>query len=710
MRAASRTPRWKLNALIGLVVVHWLSGVSAVAQSDSAVATGHGARLRRVTPGNLIALRDVRAVRISPDGRSIAYQVHHAIAKTNTYRATWYVVGTNVGGRPVQVADGGDPRWSDGDWLVDEPEWSPDSRVFAFTKQHHGEVQLWVAERTGRPARQLTRSSANVLSFRWSLSGERIFFTVGRSRTALRQAVRYAADNGVVVTGALEAWKGDTAFTPLMEQQGWEDLGRDTNRAGAGLRVYNIATHREQSPTPQDRAEYERVRQPLVADAQFVPSVARSPNGRRIAFAGFKGDSGWALYVKPTSGGGTVRLTPLTEHTLAQVWWSGDGREVWFTQDKGNGQTGLFAIPANGGLIRELQLATTDFLNTFSFAAGLKGAACIRQNATSPPEVAYVNPVTGEVRTLTDLNPEFRRLTLGSVRRFYFTNEYGDSTFGDLVLPPDYVSGRRYPLVVTTYTTREFLRGGVGDEYPIQPLAAHGFAVLSFQRPRSYAGPLHSKQSFDRTVLNWKSPMASLKSVVRLLADSGYIDPERTGLTGLSNGAEITLFTITHSNVFQAAATSGGSARDPVFYYLGNSAWHEEFDRWGMGGLPEEGAAKAWQELSPALNAEQITAPLLMQVAGREFLDALQLYTRLKHFGKAVELIVYPDEDHVKRQPKHRLVIYQRNIDWFQYWLQGYEDPDTAKVEQYARWRGLRKLQEQQQITPDTGAAKHGSR
>jgi len=35
------------------------------------------------------------------------------------------------------------------------------------------------------------------------------------------------------------------------------------------------------------------------------------------------------------------------------------------------------------------------------------------------------------------------------------------------------------------------------------------------------------------------------------------------------------------------------------------------------------------------------------------------------------------------------------SVDWFRFWLQDYEDPDPAKAEQYARWRELRKLQEQ---------------
>jgi len=43
--------------------------------------------------------------------------------------------------------------------------------------------------------------------------------------------------------------------------------------------------------------------------------------------------------------------------------------------------------------------------------------------------------------------------------------------------------------------------------------------------------------------------------------------------------------------------------------------------------------------------------------------------------------------------PEHRLAIYNRNLDWFRFWLQDYEDPDPAKTEQYARWRQFRAKQ-----------------
>ena len=39
-------------------------------------------------------------------------------------------------------------------------------------------------------------------------------------------------------------------------------------------------------------------------------------------------------------------------------------------------------------------------------------------------------------------------------------------------------------------------------------------------------------------------------------------------------------------------------------------------------------------------------------------------------------------ERHEKNQPKHRYSIYQRNVDWFNFWLREKEDPDPAKADQ----------------------------
>jgi dipeptidyl aminopeptidase/acylaminoacyl peptidase len=245
-------------------------------------------------------------------------------------------------------------------------------------------------------------------------------------------------------------------------------------------------------------------------------------------------------------------------------------------------------------------------------------------------------------------------------------------------------------LIVTTYSARGFLRGAVGDEYPIQVFAANGFAVLAFNNaPERIPKP----GDFKTTMLRWYSPMASLEKAVKMLDEMGIIDPNRKGLTGLSFGAEITTFTISHSDLFQAAAASGAGARDPIFYYLAhNSWWRQLFKQWSLDGYPEGEVAAKWQELSPALNAARVKAPLLLQVADDIYISCLQLHTSMKELNKPVEMIIFADEGHIKNQPKHRYEIYQRNLDWFNFWLQGKEDTASEKRQQYMRWRSMQEI------------------
>jgi hypothetical protein len=54
------------------------------------------------------------------------------------------------------------------------------------------------------------------------------------------------------------------------------------------------------------------------------------------------------------------------------------------------------------------------------------------------------------------------------------------------------------------------------------------------------------------------------------------------------------------------------------------------------------------------------------------------------------DLYVFPNEPHQKFQPRHKLAVYERNLDWFRFWLQGYEDPNPAKAAQYVRWRQMK--------------------
>jgi dipeptidyl aminopeptidase/acylaminoacyl peptidase len=148
---------------------------------------------------------------------------------------------------------------------------------------------------------------------------------------------------------------------------------------------------------------------------------------------------------------------------------------------------------------------------------------------------------------------------------------------------------------------------------------------------------------------------------IQRLIQSGVVDPERVGITGFSHGEEIVGYAITHSHLFHAAI--GAAGYDPCFFYIGGTVWQKMFERWGLGGWPEGAAKERWEEISMSLRADRITIPLLENASDSEYVSYLPRVIALRELGKPVELRIYPDELHVRNQPRHKYEIYMRNVD-----------------------------------------------
>ena len=99
-------------------------------------------------------------------------------------------------------------------------------------------------------------------------------------------------------------------------------------------------------------------------------------------------------------------------------------------------------------------------------------------------------------------------------------------------------------------------------------------------------------------------------------------------------------------------------------------------------------------EIAMSMNADKIVTPILQNASDTEYLIYLPLYRSLADLGRPIELYLYPNELHVRNQPRHRLEIYDRNLDWFRFWLEGEQDPDPTKTEQYKRWNHLARRSE----------------
>jgi dipeptidyl aminopeptidase/acylaminoacyl peptidase len=110
-----------------------------------------------------------------------------------------------------------------------------------------------------------------------------------------------------------------------------------------------------------------------------------------------------------------------------------------------------------------------------------------------------------------------------------------------------------------------------------------------------------------------------------------------------------------------------------------------------VGARPYGEGLKKWIDRVPSFATDRITAPVLFQPADPwHLLGIWDMYAAMLDQGKPVELQYMRSGEHNIRKPLQVLAHQEMIVDWFDFWLNGHEDPDSSKVDQYARWRKLK--------------------
>jgi dipeptidyl aminopeptidase/acylaminoacyl peptidase len=649
---------------------------------------------RAVTPKDLLGLRDIgypdplisggpSPFAVSPSGQRVAFVLTRADPVSNGYCRALVVLPIRAGAAPRIIDRGGElititdvqrGMFVRGGFpAIVTPAWSPDGRWIAYLRRDDGVTQVWRARSDGGGAQAVTRLKTDAESVRWTSDGRSLIYESRPAKEAIAEAIDREG------------------------QSGW---------------LYDERVVTFSGPRPQIRA----ADAPLVSfrlDLATGKAVRISPqpasNAGDAAMNGY-GQRAWIAHSGISSGTGEIKVARADGREIAcpaaschgditGLWWDRAGDELRYLRRQGwdGEQTALYRWrPGHGD--PQLSFTTLDALT--GCTAAFDQLVCGRQNATTPKRVVAIDPTTGASMLLFDPNPGFARLRFGHVERLRWRNDRGLETWGDLVLPPGYKGDRKLPLIIVQYSSRGFLRGGTGDEYPIFPLAAHGFAVLSLERPPFVAslvpGVTDALQFAAINERNWadrRSLLSAIEVGVGLLIKRGIVDPHRIGITGLSDGATTARFALINSNLFAAASISSCCIEPwTVNTYVG-IAFAEQVQSIGFPSLIHPDPA-FWKDMSLAQNAARMNVPLLMQLNDDDgYIMALEAFESLREYGKPVEMYVFPHEYHIKWQPVHRLAIYQRNIEWFDFWLRGIEDPDPAKAAQYARWRRMRDRQ-----------------
>jgi dipeptidyl aminopeptidase/acylaminoacyl peptidase len=643
--------------------------------------------LRRVTVDDLMALRTINDVKVSPAGDRVAYVVSTPSLTSNTHEAALFLVPT-AGGQPTRLAV--DARIFVPALPAPRLAWLPDGKSISFLAIDGARPQVFTTDASGGPARPMTSAPEGVSAYEWSPDGRRVAYLSRDPAPPPPVATRAGALPPATRLWVQDASQPSTAkvLTPpdrYVDSFAWAPDGREIAYSFAPFSGFLAPYSTRIVAVPADGG----TARPLVDREGMNVRPQYSPDGRRLSFITTNGRTGIiaprGLAVADARGGedAGIRSFPLDDAWISEVVWAHDGASLFVTMNEGTYARGarMFEMP-----IVQVQLAdgragrvTSGETVEYSLSLSRDGRTLVSRSveARTMGDVVVRDLAGGTSRTVTAVNPELKQFALGRLEPLSWRSFDGMEIWGLLLTPPGFDGRTRLPLIVychggpiggvTLGVFPQFMHvPGQIDPYPTEAMASAGYAVL-FPMPRGGSG--YGEAGHRMIINDWGGPdFKDIMAGVDHLIARGVADPDRLGVMGASYGGFMTNWIVTQTTRFKAASAGASISDLSDLYYLtdGGDLIIEYF------GLPWENV-DGYRAHSPLTHAAKVTTPLLLQHGDRDprvpLVTAQKFHRALAALGKTVEFDIYPRGGHVFYEPMQQRAVMQRNLEWFRRWI-----------------------------------------
>ena len=293
-------------------------------------------------------------------------------------------------------------------------------------------------------------------------------------------------------------------------------------------------------------------------------------------------------------------------------------------------------------------------------------------------------------RILLDPNPQADTLTFGKTRLFEWQDSNGIQWAGGLLfrrlVPRDSLSARGAD---TRVRTRRSLLTGWSSS------AGHdgvcGSSIGQRRHGRSSGAGLPRAIAAEEQ----EGPAAAegYRAAIERLIEDRVVDASRVGLIAFSRTGYHALHLLAKYPHLLKAVTISDALQAGYWQYITVAANRTDAEisvSRLTGGIPEVATIENWFARNPIYKIGDSTAAVLLEETGRSAgLGMWETYTILRRSRRPVEFVLFPEGSHLLKKPLERLASQGGNLDWFRFWLQGYEDSAPEKQARYVRWRSM---------------------
>jgi len=618
---------------------------------------------------DILKLKTPGSVLVSPDGRYVVFTVSEADFEENTYR-TQMMLADTAGGTVRQLT------WHKKS--SSRPSWSPDGKMLAFISSRKEKPQIHLLPVDGGEARRLTDAPDGVGGFIWCPDGTKIAYTATDDTSKEEEKIEDKFGRFEVVDGRFKRnrlWIIDTSggkAEKILERDDLHIGSMDWSPDGTRIAFAAVPDPRAESWSKSDiyvLTLADRSVRRLVGLKGSDGSPVWSSCGRHIAFSSSMDSETWFhnshICRIPAGGGDIIDLTPEFDENASPMYWKPEG--IYFSAYE-RGARHLFRLNAETRAVTRLTGGEGFMLRGVSLTADGSRMAFSYTDADRYPEVYISNTANYTPKKLTDFSVQLSGWTLGSKEMIRWKSKDGAEVSGVLMKPADFDPARKYPLLVIihggptgiSYPQKVDSRNST---YPIEQWLARGAVILQ----PNYRGSAGFGQAFRS--LNYRNlgvgDAWDVLSGVDYLVKQGFVDNERLGCMGWSQGGYISAFLTTTSDRFQAISVGAGIS-DWVTYYV-NTDIHP-FTRVYLGADPWEDE-EVYRKTSPMSFIRNARTPTLIQHGEFDrrvpIPNAYKLYQGLRDMGVPVKFIVYKGFGHGVTKPREKLAVLTHNWEWF---------------------------------------------
>ncbi len=647
---------------------------------------------RTPTIDQSLEMQSVASPKISPDGKRVIYEQSRTNWEADAFETDLWVADVGTGERHLLTLQAKSST---------DAAWSPDGKWIAFLSDRPGSLaesptdkkQLYVMPADGGEAQQLTKMDNSVDGFEWAPDSKRIALkaqapdskTMKDRKETFGEYHVFHADYQMMHLWLIELPKVDAAgrtsppAEPKLLTIGDAFSVDDFEFSPDGTRIA-FSAQRDPDLISSFTSDIYTV---AVADAAVKKIVDTpgpdahpewSPDGSEIAYM-TAANSKYFFYTNAkiavvSSNGGTPRvLTGSFDEDAELLRWGTDG--IYFSARQ-KMKASLFLLDPHSGSTSEMEMPGSEVAGQFSFSKDFKHAAYRGSGANEYAEIYATELPASAPAKLTHAGEQLAAFDTAQRHVVRWKSADGTTIEGVLYTPADFVPTKKYPLLVVIHggpTGIDLPVINADRYYPVERFVAKGALVL---RP-NYRGSAGYGEKFRS--LNVRNlgvgDYADVISGVDALIAEGFVDKERVGSMGWSEGGYISAFIATSSDRFKAVSVGAGIS-DWMTYYVNTDI--TPFTPQYLHATPWDDA-EIYRKTSPITYIAKAKTPTLIQHGGSDrrvpIANAFELRQALEDHGVPVKMVVYDGFGHPINKPKQQRAVMEENENWFAHYIWG---------------------------------------